>query len=432
VAAAGPAAPADPEGGWLPALLPAEARRYRVLDPALRRTLADAELVDSGAEVEIGPARSLGDAPLAIVPIGARSADPRSRAGAAAGRTLVSFRARALAAAAAARLRRRGYVAEVVLWDLNRPWRRASPGIVARLPRRALVVGRRQVRAAPTILDAVLADAGTEPSSVDVREAFLVVTGSGEIIRIAVGSARALLDAEQQSLERLRVPAPLRPLVPEVVGSGRVGVAAWLAERRLPGSPAESAPPEAVDFLVDLFSAAAGADVPALEDARTLGVHAPAEAEALQAVAGRVDRLLSGLPRGFAHGDFWSGNLLVEAGRLSGVIDWDAAGPGRPPLIDLLHLRLIDARRPAGHAWGRAVVAELLPWARRGGDDSSAGYCRRLGLQLDPETLRALVAGYWLQRLAYQVGCFADRADRRRWLEGNLAVPLRAFAEALQ
>ena len=39
------------------------------------------------------------------------------------------------------------------------------------------------------------------------------------------------------------------------------------------------------------------------------------------------------------HGDFWSGNLLVDGGgRLSGVVDWTSARAAHLPLVDYFHL----------------------------------------------------------------------------------------------
>jgi aminoglycoside phosphotransferase (APT) family kinase protein len=40
-------------------------------------------------------------------------------------------------------------------------------------------------------------------------------------------------------------------------------------------------------------------------------------------------------PQSVVHGDFWPGNLLVERGRVLGVIDWEAARPAGTPARDL-------------------------------------------------------------------------------------------------
>ena len=89
-----------------------------------------------------------------------------------------------------------------------------------------------------------------------------------------------------------------------------------------------------------------------------------ADAAAVRETAARLDAELAGLPRGFGHGDFFAGNLLVDGGRLAGVVDWDGAGPGRLPLLDLLHLLVTSRWRGADLAWGPAIIGDLLPWVR--------------------------------------------------------------------
>ena len=68
--------------GWLAAVLPADATRFRALDEGLAAVLADAgaELVESGADVDIAPASELrGEADLAVVSFAARPPTARTR-----------------------------------------------------------------------------------------------------------------------------------------------------------------------------------------------------------------------------------------------------------------------------------------------------------------------------------------------------------------
>ena len=109
------------------------------------------------------------------------------------------------------------------------------------------------------------------------------------------------------------------------------------------------------------------------------------------------------------------------------MIDWDASGPGRLPLIDLLHLRHMNEHRPADLDWGPTLVEHLLPWARAGGDDPANDYCRRVGIESRPAHLEALVGAYWVERLAYQLATYGDRANRPRWVECNVVQVLKAL-----
>jgi hypothetical protein len=172
-----------------------------------------------------------------------------------------------------------------------------------------------------------------------------------------------------------------------------------------------------LDFLAALFSVGSG---PPAEPTRVAGA---------EGIAAHVSDRTRELPRGFAHGDFWHGNLLVEGGRLTGVVDWDAAGPGRLPLIDYLHLVANVERTRRRHAsLGETVVSFLLPWACNGGDESA----RRLfsvtaGGDLEPSTLEALVAAYWLDYVAYQLRLYADR-NEPKWREPNVNVVVEALS----
>jgi aminoglycoside phosphotransferase (APT) family kinase protein len=259
------------------------------------------------------------------------------------------------------------------------------------------------------------------------------------LLRIAVGPSRGQLQrqaAAHSSLREAGLPPRAVELVAWVEAQGRTGLADWSLERRLPGrtpSPSFPAPLVAacVDFLV-LLHGAEGTDEPrrtATAMAETAaGFLASGDAREIASLGERLDAALAGVPRGFAHGDFFRGNLLVEDGGLVGVVDWDAASPGRFPLTDLLHLRHMNEHRPADLDWGPTLVEHLLPWARSGGDDPAREYCLRLGIEPGPDLLEQLVVVYWLDRLGYQLSTYADRAARPRWLERNVSHVLHALA----
>ena len=120
-----------------------------------------------------------------------------------------------------------------------------------------------------------------------------------------------------------------------------------------------------------------------------------------------------------------------ETTRLSGVVDWDAAGPGRLPLLDLLHLELTRSAPFADVDWGRALLERLLPLARAGGDEGIARYCGELGLSADRSVLEALVFAYWLDYAAYQLRTHPVRRVQPAWIEGNVELVVRSAANAL-
>jgi hypothetical protein len=81
------------------------------------------------------------------------------------------------------------------------------------------------------------------------------------------------------------------------------------------------------------------------------------------------------VPRTVVHGDFWFGNVLLQGGRVSGVVDWEAGAMSGEPVRDLARFALMYAlyldcrtrrgRRVAGHpglvagTWGAGIEYAL-------------------------------------------------------------------------
>jgi hypothetical protein len=431
--------------GWLPVVVPAEAVRFRVTDPELAATLADAgaELVDAKPEVEIAPsgAEVRGDAELAIVTV----VGPESRAGPkalrAARRAAHSLRARVEAGRARRALHAKGYPeSEVLYWDL--PDRVRLPGLTesgAKLPRYALVVGRRGPPA-PSAIESALAEAGTNrPSWASTRAGLVVLAVDGALLRVAIGPTRTEIDNGVVALEALLAASPppeVAERIPWPLARGRVGLADWSLERLLSGANPARAVPEplfadCLEFLTALGRLRGEDDrahpfsdlVATVEE-----VCRPESVSALRELSARLEARLEDLPRCFAHGDFFAGNLLAVEGRLTGVVDWDAAGPGRLPVLDLLHLQLTRSGVFADSDWGRVLLERLLPTARAGGDEPTRRYCDEVGLDAEPELLESLVLAYWLDYLAYQLRAHPVRRVQPAWIEGNVELVLRSAA----
>ena len=396
--------PAPPRQGWLAAVVPADARRFRVDDPLLAATLtaAGAALAETNADVDVqegtsGPT----DAAVVVVRIEARPPTSRIRAVRALQRAWSSFGLRAR-------------FPRALLWDEDLP----LPAPIRRLPLGALQV-RGNVH--PTALEAAAAAAGARIRGRPfVRQGLVVANTEEGVLRVGVGPASAQIDNATSSLDALRAahpPPAVAERVPWLLRGGTAGLVRWSLERRLPGRAAGPSSVDACfDFLAELFQLGAG---PSARQPSVPGA---------EAIAARVAAKTERLPRGFVHGDFWHGNLLVDGGRLTGVVDWDASGPGRLPLLDYLHLitNAEHTRRRGSHL-GETIVSFLLPWAAGGGNAPARElFTRTTGGDLDPPTLEALVAAYWFDYVAYQLHTYADRSDPR-WLGPNV----RTVAEAL-
>lgn len=438
--------------GWLPAVVPAAAHRFLVADGALAAGLAlsGAEIVEHDEDVEIAPAGEVrGDAPLLIATVAAPPVFGPLPVRAA-GRLVNSLRVW-LGAARAGRATRRDYpVVEVLRLDTGHAF--ALPGaagevparrLAERLPQQALVVGRRGERS-PTMLEAALADAAERsgrdlrPRWASIRAGLVVVFAQDTVLRVAFGRAREQLAAQFAALDAIRAaqpPAAVAERLPWPLAHGRIGLADWSLERLLPGArPPRTLSPtlleDSLEFLVELWRVPDGAraDRSFAELADTTAtVCRPESAAAVHALAERLGRELGGLPRGFAHGDFFAGNMLAAGGRLTGVLDWDAGGSGRLPFLDLLHLHRTLVH-DGSDLWGGTLLAQLLPFARAGGDETVRRYGREIGIEADGRLLEALALAYWLDHTAYQLRTHHHRRSEPDWIEVNVEQVVRAFA----
>jgi hypothetical protein len=408
-----------------------------------------------GSEVlftDRAPPEHLLAAPIVVVSImsAPRLLDGGSRAADAVLRLAAHTVSGTRSARAALRLRRLGFPnVQVIRWDHRQPFPRPGrplptlpPWHPHRYPRRALVLATRH-DTGPTVLDTALAAAGApEPDMVRASEATLIAITDSTVLRVAVGAGRSQVlrpVGVGEHLLRERPDAVLADRMPWIQGHGTVGVGAWSAERRLHGTGARPPLPASVledcrAVLVELFRLGSDGGVPlrsCTADLHRIAAAVPPDAAAAAArLAAGADRVLADLPRGFGHGDFWFDNLLVDSGQLTGVIDWDSAGPGRLPLLDLLHLLLSARQSVPGYRWGNALLDVLRPWADRGADDLGRRYCHQLELSTEPAVLRALVIAYWLDWLHYQFDRYADRSSRTRWMANNVVRVARTLDAA--
>ena len=133
-------------------------------------------------------------------------------------------------------------------------------------------------------------------------------------------------------------------------------VARWLTDLHI----ATAQPPAPVELGHDVLQRLAE---------RFAGVAAAARVrDRLAATADRFAEIRG--PKTVVHGDFWMGNVLVEGGRVSGVVDWESADITGDPLRDVARFALSYAlyldrgtrsgRRVRGHAfaateWGAGI-----------------------------------------------------------------------------
>lgn len=227
-------------------------------------------------------------------------------------------------------------------------------------------------------------------------------TGRAELVVKAPTSSGAGLavERERRTLEavRARLPEPLRGTLPRPVRTVEFDGRPALVATAVPGTPMS------VTYLgrghtatrgrvaADLH--AAGTWLAALQEATSSAAEPIGIASGLEAKLRRrypddprpgelYDRLteldaqlaVASTPRTVVHGDFWFGNVLLSAGSVSGVVDWESAAASGDPVRDLARFALSYAlyldrrtrrgRRVRGHRglradrWGAAVEYAL-------------------------------------------------------------------------
>lgn len=131
---------------------------------------------------------------------------------------------------------------------------------------------------------------------------------------------------------------------------------------------------------------------------------------------------------GSVHGDFWLGNLLVasDGATATGILDWDFAGEGEMPVIDLLHLLLYTRRLVEGGDLG-GIVRDVLEGGAWSNDELSILRSASADLVGDAEYARAAVLLYWLRHIAANMAQSAAYARSRVWLRRNVAPVLELF-----
>jgi len=170
------------------------------------------------------------------------------------------------------------------------------------------------------------------------------------------------------------------------------------------------------DWLAELQQATAGRPAPLDLDAgvsvrlRERFAHDQAlesDLTRLEAMHARLRR--SSTPRTVVHGDFWVGNILGSNGRVSGVVDWEAATVCGEPVRDLVRFANMYALYlDRGVRRGRAVPGHL--GLRAGAWGAGVEY--------------AMYGAGWfpsLYRRFLEDGLVRLGADRERWHDAALA-----------
>jgi hypothetical protein len=300
--------------------------------------------------------------------------------------------------------------------------------------RAGLVVEVAPADAGPRILDVVARVAGAKrlerPVHAGAGGTVLVrarmASGARGLLRVTRAGTSGDPAALADTLERFATAGV--PLTPRPLGRGVVAGASWTAETLLPGRRPTRLTPDLVHQAalacgrLPISDAAPSAPV---KDLLGAAAALPRYAANLRLLADRLRSRLDGIPAAQRHGDLWAGNLLVDRGRLTGIVDWDAADSSGVPGADLVQLVATDVRRRRRLPLGRAVLE--LPWRTSTFTAATAEYW--WALDIAPRRALLDVAGiaWWASEIHHTLVRFPQRRTDARWVAENVAAVLEGL-----
>lgn len=222
----------------------------------------------------------------------------------------------------------------------------------------------------PLVIEEMLAKGAAEFASAGLKFESMTHSERGKSIAVArcgdvgvvlrIARCEAMRRDEERSfelLQRLDGNEKIRARVPRALSSRRVAGMDCFAQTMLRGTPLATAlspanrpwfVDEAERFLRQLNPQLQAQSPEPIDDTGGAFVGEPMVRFALRHIsdvalrdraASFVTRSLHGLEcrRGTVHGDFGTGNILVHDGRITGVVDWEAAHVAGPPVLDAIN-----------------------------------------------------------------------------------------------
>jgi hypothetical protein len=328
-----------------------------------------------------------------------------------------------------------------------RPWRsssvhRWSPPVLG-------VVGGRE-RARATMLGGALVqlvagdpvtriiDAASAAAGGPSRVARFTAGSGGSILtglRLATGPAMLRIGRRDDVSDPARGAAALQwladagvPSVPRPLESGQVAGARWTLESRLTGvrgGPLAEAMLLEVSRFCARLPVTSAPPTAFVDDLEQIAEAFPHHAQPIKAISTFIRPVLRTLPGITRHGDLWSGNVLLDRGRLSGVVDWDAWHPLGVPGTDLLHVLATDIALRSGRELGS--VWRDAPWRSSAFQRLAAEYWPAVDVWPDAATLQAVGIAWWAGSVAHSIACDPTRVGDRRWSKLNVDDVLAAL-----
>jgi hypothetical protein len=333
-----------------------------------------------------------------------------------------------------------------------------------RLPRRLRIVAlhrltpplfrlsRARNRARRALLGGALAELATSEAVPRILDAVAEAAGAAGRVRVlergsgGAGLSRITLPGEREALLRVaRAGDPGDPQwaadalerlasagvqhVPRLFGRGETAGASWSAETALAGRrPLRVSPGLASEVVrVSLrFPRAEGAPTALAADLDASAAALPDHAPALRQVLAGLEDTAASLPGVMRHGDLWAGNLLVERGALSGLVDWDGWHPSAVPATDILRLFATEERIRRRAALGSMWLER--PWSDEAFLALAHEYWHAFGVKPEPHVLELVGVAWWASEVAGTLSRLPHRARDERWIALNVEPVLARLA----
>ncbi|MDQ3987089.1 MAG: aminoglycoside phosphotransferase family protein [Actinomycetota bacterium] len=207
---------------------------------------------------------------------------------------------------------------------------------------------------------------------------------------------------------------------PRILGAGTVAGAAWVLESVLPGTRPARMDGRLLEQLVEFCSELPSSDeLPRalVDDLRTIAEFLPSMADRINGIGGGCREVVSDLFSILRHGDLWSGNILSDGTRLTGIVDWDACHVWGVPGSDLLNAfstEFSGSRGSLGDRWLRR------PWVSAEFLSLTGPYFTRLGIQPVPEVLGVIAVAWWANQVAASLTRLPHLVDNSQWITSNV------------
>jgi SAM-dependent methyltransferase len=290
-------------------------------------------------------------------------------------------------------------------------------------------------------LDAIVAEVCSRPAPINeylVTSTGVVVVQAGNVViklpLSAAANERCAL--EQRNLALIRSLADV-PEIPVPFRSGMLGGIRYYAETTVPGDPVtgDEALSKATSFLIALSRVLPRPSQTSAYERQKwiqglLSKLEPLIRREHHKAWGRIveylhDNLVdTAIPRLYAHGDYWLGNLLWDGRRITGVVDWDRFGPDESGVNDVLSVLFYGPWRQ-GHFLDR-----ITQFAVGNGGSSIRlfdDYCNTIGFHVRDR--RPLVIAYWLNYVASRLKPHNYYVLDPNWITQTFTGRIEQFAD---